>query len=90
MHTRFKKLLQLIERNDKVQHFLICYFITSSLLMMFGWVYMAFIVAMLIGVAKEVYDEYFKNGWCWRDMLANFLGSITAIAQLAAGYYIFY
>ena len=58
---------------DKILHFSVCFMIS-----MFGLVPAVFAVGLAIG--KEAGDYFNKDsGWCWRDLIADWLGIIAGI-----------
>ena len=59
----FKKWL--VANIDKILHLAVSYMIAS----LFGiW------VAIIAGVAKEVYDQVKYKGWSWGDLIADGIG----------------
>jgi len=67
-----------IKQQDKQQHFAICLFITLVLLPFLG-VILSTLITFIIGLSKEIWDKYYGSGFCWYDMLANFMGWLSAI-----------
>jgi len=67
-----------IKQQDKQQHFAVCLLITLVLLPFLG-VILSSLITFIIGLSKEVWDKYYGSGFCWYDMLANFMGWLSAI-----------
>lgn len=64
--------------HDKRQHFFYSLFLNLAFLLWLDF-WPAFLVVMLVGLGKEIYDKFWGSGFCWVDMIANFLGSMVAI-----------
>lgn len=71
--------------NDKMLHFL-CGFLCALVVSAFSTPYLGFASAVLIGVAKEVYD-FFKDGaFDSKDLLATLIGGSMAALYFAIKY----
>lgn len=76
------KLKQLLTTNkDKVYHFTLSYVIMLTLLL-FTTPYSAAMVTFVIGIGKELYDEFDYGGFSIPDLIADFAGVL-----LAAGFF---
>jgi len=73
LHNR----LVAIANNDKVLHHLFSFFIAISLF--FISVPVGVIVALTIGIAKEISDHINFNRWSWGDLLADVFGILDAL-----------
>lgn len=60
---------------DKILHFLVSLVLVVVLNLLIGLFWSVIIVA-LIGLLKEIYDGRF---FCWKDLLADFVGILFAI-----------
>jgi len=67
-----------IKQQDKQKHFAICLLITLVLLPFLG-VILSTLITFIIGLSKEIWDKYYGSGFCWYDMLANFMGWLSAV-----------
>lgn len=72
-----------ITEQDKQQHFWYSFAILASLLLLFSSVLFAITCTLSIGLAKEIWDEYYGSGFCWFDMAANFTGVAAALLCLS-------
>jgi|GEM_PF-4740272 len=70
MISKMKKLFKTIENSDGALHFLITYFIASSIALL-GYAYAGLITAAVIAMLKEVWDEKYGNGWSWKDITCD-------------------
>ena len=70
MISRFKE-------RDKQQHFWYSFFILLVCSVVLP-VTIALAFTFCLGVLKELWDHYCGSGFCWYDMMANFLGMILA------------
>jgi uncharacterized membrane protein YjjP (DUF1212 family) len=70
---------KILKQQDKLLHFFLS-----------GWLFLvmvnvgvedgvAFFVTFFIGVFKEIYDQKYRNGAEFGDLLANFLGIIISM-----------
>lgn len=63
---------------DKILHFFAGVLLVSFYAALFPSISNYCIVfAILGGLAKELYDEYDYNGFCWKDWLATTLGGLA-------------
>lgn len=63
-----------LREKDKRQHFFYsCCLLWGALL--FVNVLQAFLIVLFIGLIKEIWDHFYGQGFCWKDMGANLLGS---------------
>lgn len=60
---------------DKLLHFSFCALISIFLIIVFDRS-VAFYVPMLLGLMKELFDEFYYHNFSFGDMFANFLGTI--------------
>lgn len=67
-------------QTDKIYHFLACFSLTYIL----GNFDMLFsiCVVMIVSMLKEIYDEFFGNGWSWGDIVADIFGIVIGIISL--------
>ena len=63
---------------DRLLHFLVCAVIVFTFAQ-FAPIWVGILVALVLGVAKEVYDAEFSNGADLMDLLADVLGIIYAV-----------
>ena len=59
---------------DKLKHFLICFLITF--LIPFPW---GMAIALVMGIGKEIFDEWDYGGFSWGDLAADGAGILLAI-----------
>lgn len=64
---------------DKAKHMGGSFLLTLAGYAMTGKVWAAVLVAVLIGVGKEIYDYYYGGVASWGDLVANILGICFAI-----------
>ena len=67
-----------IKQQDKQQHYAVCFLLTLVSLPSLG-VILATLLTFTVGLSKEIWDKYYGSGFCWYDMLANFLGWLSAL-----------
>lgn len=71
-------LPKILVEEDKIKHMA-----WSFWLLMAGMFFMpptiALLVVFLIGLGKEVWDKYYGSGFCYYDMLGNFIGMALAL-----------
>ena len=65
--------------NDKILHFAVCLVLAAAITIIRGWL-PAFLIVMLIGLAKEIYDEAHYQGFDWKDLVADAAGTLSGIA----------
>ena len=63
---------------DKRKHFWVC-FCLQFLFLPWLSLLQSISLALLIGVLKECWDQYYGSGFCWYDMLANTLGIVAGV-----------
>ena len=68
----------LASQPDKRQH-VACSFAIYLSLSVIAPVGVALALTMLVGLAKEVWDEYFGTGFCYYDLLSNCVGVCLAV-----------
>ncbi len=66
-------------KKDKAKHMIGSFALTLSTFFATGKVWVAIVVAVLIGLSKEIYDYYYGGVASWEDMIANILGMCFAI-----------
>lgn len=59
---------------DKLLHFIAGMLIAGVVGIIPCFANYALIVAAVAGVAKEAYDQYSYDGWCWYDLLYTVIG----------------
>ena len=66
---------------DKIVHFLLSAFIVCFLMVILKDVVLPIIITLLIGICKEMYDEFREGGTGanWWDFLADALGVATGV-----------
>ena len=66
---------------DKLFHFLLSGFIVALLMIITGDIVLPIIITVLIGICKEMYDEFSEGGTGadWWDFLADVLGTLTGV-----------
>ncbi|WP_151704808.1 hypothetical protein [Nitrincola alkalilacustris] len=82
IYTLRLKMGQHLLEHDKRQHLVYSLILT----LFFGWLLgltAGISIALLIGLAKEVWDHYRGSGFCWIDMIANILGILLAALCLS-------
>jgi len=79
--TLFNHLRSLASQKDKQQHFIVCFLLTTLLLMSSG-PGLTFLTVSAIGLGKELWDHRYGSGFCWFDMLANGLGMAVGFIVL--------
>lgn len=68
---------------DKQKHFMIsCLLLVAFVALGLDYI-RSFAIVFAIGLAKEVWDHFKGSGFCWLDMLANFLGMVVGLILLA-------
>lgn len=65
---------------DKLLHFIAGMLIAGVIGIIPRFANYALIVAVVAGVAKEAYDQYSYDVWCWHDLLYTVIGG--AVMQL--------
>lgn len=63
---------------DKVLHFLACYGVTITFMLTGNWS-IGVIIAVILSIAKELFDQWSYGGFSWGDILADVFGIITAL-----------
>ena len=63
---------------DKVLHLITCLFMAGIITALRGPL-PALALTLLIGLAKELYDEARYQGFDWRDIAADILGMVAGI-----------
>lgn len=63
----------LLAQRDKQQH-IVCSFAIYILFVSCSPVWLALVMTLLIGLAKEVWDKYYGSGFCYYDLLSNCIG----------------
>lgn len=68
-------------QDDKLLHF------SFSCILLFGTtIFFPFIESLVIvisiGWLKEIWDEYYGNGWSWGDIIANIVGILLGVIIL--------
>jgi hypothetical protein len=75
----FLNLPHKLREEDKIKHIY-----WSFVLLLFSLVFVtlpeALVLVMLIGLAKEIWDEYFGSGFCMFDITSNLLGCLGGAA----------
>ena len=74
-----KKLLNFVANipHDKLLHFIAGMLITALVAVVFAhFAPLAVTVTVVVGFAKEAYDEYSYGGWDWDDLLATIVGGV--------------
>lgn len=67
-------------RTDSLLHLTISYIISSLLLKYTNNYYISFLVSILIGVLKEVYDAKIKGTFfSWKDLSWDILGIVLGL-----------
>ena len=66
---------------DKLFHFLLSGFIVALLMIITGDIVLPIIITVLIGICKEMYDEFSEGGTGadWWDFRADVLGTLTGV-----------
>ena len=60
---------------DKIAHFAVSFMLTC-ILSVFVNIYLASLIVLLVGIGKEIYDNYKRGGYSWKDILADIGGII--------------
>jgi len=71
-------MLLFIKQQDKQQHYAVCLLLTLVSLPYLGLI-ASTLLTFTVGLTKEIWDEYYGTGFCWYDMLANFMGWLSAL-----------
>lgn len=69
---------------DKRQHFSYSFVLVLLAAIWMDLLWAVFVV-LIIGLLKEVWDHFWGSGFCWIDMVANFLGIIAAAPLVVLG-----
>ena len=71
-------LVLLLSQHDKRQHiaFSFSLYILALGLMPAG---IALLIVIIIGVIKEIWDEFYVTGFCWVDLISNCIGIVLAM-----------
>lgn len=74
-----KELINRISRHaDKVLHFLACYGLTMTFILA-GNGSIGVILAVILSIAKELFDQWSYGGFSWGDILADVIGILSAL-----------
>ena len=71
-------------QQDKILHFLVSFSLVIFLNLLLGLI-PSIIISFIIGLLKEIYDKYFGSGFCWKDLLADFIGILIAMGLILGG-----
>ena len=63
---------------DKYQHIIVS-FMMMMVFFFFLSIPVSFVLTLVVGMVKEIWDKYYGSGFCWYDMLANFVGILLAL-----------
>ena len=63
---------------DKMLHFLVCYGLTMTFMLADNWS-MGVILAVILSIAKELFDQWSYGGFSWGDILADVIGILSAL-----------
>lgn len=63
---------------DKVLHFLACYGLTITFVLAGNWS-IGVILAVILSIAKELFDQWSYGGFSWGDILADVIGILSAL-----------
>jgi uncharacterized membrane protein len=68
-----------LRKEDKIKHIVwsFCLLLLGTLALP---VSMALLAVFLIGLIKEIWDKYYGSGFCFYDMMGNFIGMSLALA----------
>jgi hypothetical protein len=75
----FVKLPHKLREEDKIKHIYWSFFMLLFALL-FIPMPQALAVVMLLGLVKEIWDEYYGSGFCLFDITGNVLGCVSAMA----------
>jgi hypothetical protein len=82
MHGSVSRFIQFlsskVEEEDKRLHFVWSFWLTVGA-QLFWPMFWAFLSVFILGVAKECWDSRFGSGFCFFDIIANLLGSCSAL-----------
>lgn len=86
-----KKLIVLIHQRhlekDKQQHFAVSFFLFIFICFFVNIGY-ALLLTFIVGLLKEVWDEFYGSGFCLWDMVANFLGILVGFCLVSFYYFL--
>lgn len=74
IHQFFAILPRKLREEDKIQHMVWSFWMTAAALLVVS-IPLAFLVVFLLGLAKELWDYRYGNGFCLFDMTGNLIGS---------------
>jgi uncharacterized protein YfiM (DUF2279 family) len=80
MNSIFKKIDSFLGKNgvDKLVHLNVCYAI-AKIFMMYNYRILGISTAIIVALAKELYDKYVKKTtWDWYDIVADVNGILLA------------
>lgn len=63
---------------DKMLHMGLCFALTATLTYLKSW-WIAVVVAVVIGILKEVVDQIVYKGWDWKDLAADGIGILAGV-----------
>lgn len=63
---------------DKMLHMGLCFALTATLTYLKSW-WIAVVVAVVIGILKEVVDQIVYKGWDWEDLAADGIGILAGV-----------
>ena len=69
---------RMLREGDKQQHIAWSFWMTLAAFGVLG-AGAAFSLVMLVGLAKECWDEWYGSGFCRYDLLANVIGACAAL-----------
>ena len=65
-------------QTDKILHMGLCFALTATLAYLKSW-WIAVIVAVAVGIIKEIVDQIAYKGWDWKDLATDGIGILAGV-----------
>ena len=65
-------------QTDKILHMGVCFALTATLTCLKSW-WIAVVVAVAVGIFKELVDQIAYKGWDWKDLAADGIGILAGV-----------
>ena len=65
-------------QTDKILHMGVCFALTATLTCLKSW-WIAVVVAVAVGILKELVDQIAYKGWDWKDLAADGIGILAGV-----------
>ena len=76
---RFEPFLAHIMGKDKIIHFIVCFVLAAFTALITNSIIIGWLSAVVVGVAKELYDRYSYGLFDIKDLIADVLGATCGI-----------